>query len=214
MPNSFKALNAQHTSAAMQSWLATAGSLTARLRQHCPNLQVIVLAEGFDTPMPFEVERLQAGVDVNLGTLQNRDIPSQDRQSQNNYDQAWVRCVLLQCPAPLGSLGVRGARDSLNWVYARTVIPNLTPHNPWANLQSLGNQPLGEILFDNPQIQRTAFEFLNPPLSAWPYLSHHLGAPLNTQNAPARCSVFTQPNAPQHPLHLTEVFLPGLVNPF
>jgi chorismate--pyruvate lyase len=110
-------------------------------------------------------------------------------------DLAWVRCVLLKC-------------DDQNWVYARTVIPNLTPESPWTSLQKLGNQPLGEVLFDLPSIQRTPFEFSSQGLSTWPYLSEQIGAENSQGKGYARRSIFTQKEAP---LLLTEVFLPGLV---
>lgn len=110
-------------------------------------------------------------------------------------DQAWVRAVLLQC-------------DQQNWVYARTVIPNLTPENPWTTLQQLGNKPLGEVLFELPSIGRTPFEFSRQALSDWPYLSEQLEAEYSQGKGYARRSIFTQKEAP---LLLTEVFLPGLV---
>ncbi|WP_127471676.1 chorismate--pyruvate lyase family protein [Thiomicrorhabdus aquaedulcis] len=213
----FAAINPTQASVAVQSWLNTPGSLTARLRQQCAHLQVIVLAEGFTTPMPFEITRLNLGFKV-----------------EQTIDQAWVRCVLLQCPS-VNHSNPNNAHNkpAQNWVYARTVIPNFTPQNPWANLQTLGNQPLGEILFEYPNIQRTPFTFFNPPLDTWPHLSQALNPCLSsqpelqqptqqptqqpkqqlTQKAYARSSIFTQINAPQnaYPLHLTEVFLPGLV---
>ncbi|WP_029408570.1 chorismate lyase [Thiomicrorhabdus sp. Milos-T2] len=113
-------------------------------------------------------------------------------------EEVWVRCVLLKC-------------DQKNWVYARTIIPNLTAQNPWHNLQNLGNKPLGEILFELPSIQRSGFEFSKDTLAFWPYLTEHLSEK-NAEKLPgfARRSIFKQQNAP---LLLTEVFLPGLVDP-
>lgn len=112
-----------------------------------------------------------------------------------NNDQAWVRTVLLQC-------GLQ------NWVYARTVIPNLTSENPWASLQQLGTKPLGEVLFELPSIQRSPFEFSRQALNHWPGLTEQLTAEEVDSPGYARRSIFTQKNAP---LLLTEVFLPGLV---
>lgn len=96
---------------------------------------------------------------------------------------AWVRCVLLVC---------RGEPR----VYARTVIPHWTPHNPWAQVQRLGQQPLGELLFRLPELQRSAFEWNAD--ARWPHLQNRQGEPL------ARRCVFIRDNAP---LLLTEVFL-------
>lgn len=97
---------------------------------------------------------------------------------------AWVRCVLLVC---------RGEPR----VYARTVIPGWTPHNPWAQVQRLGQQPLGELLFRLPDLQRSAFEW-NADAS-WPHLQNIEGEP-----PLARRCVFERAEAP---LLLTEVFL-------
>lgn len=112
-------------------------------------------------------------------------------------EEAWVRCVVLKC-------------QQRNWVYARTVIPNLNSQNPWQELQTLGNKPLGEILFEIPSIQRSPFEFAKEALSDWPYLMNHLQQPqLSKKPGFARRSVFKQK---QSPLLLTEVFLPGLLD--
>jgi chorismate--pyruvate lyase len=110
-------------------------------------------------------------------------------------DLAWVRCVLLQCA-------------DQNWIYARTVIPNLTAESPWGALQKLGNKPLGDVLFELPSIQRTPFEFTSQALTTWPYLSKQLEPDESQGKGYARRSIFTQKGAP---LLLTEVFLPGLV---
>lgn len=111
-------------------------------------------------------------------------------------EKAWVRCVLLKC----------GER---HWVYARTIIPYLTPQNPWYELQQLGDKPLGEVLFEMPSIERSAFEFSKDKIDAWPYLVKALQTPhVVNQFGFARRSIFKQQQAP---LLLTEVFLPALL---
>lgn len=90
----------------------------------------------------------------------------------------WVRTIMMHC---------RGQP----WVYARTVIPNLTPGNPWYPLKQLGNQPLGEVLFNTPNLVRSDFRLA------------HLSA-LHPQWF-ARQSVFEPPHA-RAPLLLTELF--------
>lgn len=154
------------------SWLTTQGSLTQRLKAQCEQLKVIVLSEKYELPLVNEQNALKMA-------------PTQ---------QAWIRCVLLQCAEN-------------KWVYARTVIPNMQTDNPWASLQKLGNKPLGEVLFEMPSIQRTPFAFADLALSTWPHLAPHLPQTQNRQNSVARRSVFIQTDAP---LLLTEVFLPGL----
>ncbi len=158
-----------------QSWLKTPTSLTARLRKHCPELEVVILSEQFETPLINEAQK--------LGLVYN--------------EEAWVRCVLLKC-------------RQRSWIYARTVIPRMDAQNPWQELQTLGAKPLGEILFDKPSVNRSAFEFSKDSLAHWPHLMKHLNAPeLAHKPGFARRSVFKQKGAP---LLLTEVFLPGLLD--
>lgn len=60
---------------AEQKWLRLESSLTAKLRQLCPELEVRVLSETFATPLASEAHCL--------------DIPAQEK--------TWIRCVVLQC---------------------------------------------------------------------------------------------------------------------
>lgn len=98
----------------------------------------------------------------------------------------WVRCVLLVC-------------QGRPRVYARTVIPNWGPHNPWAGVQRLGQQPLGELLFRRPGLQRSGFEW--GPAQNWPHAGQWQAA--GSSDALARRCVFARAQAPL----LTEVFL-------
>ena len=99
----------------------------------------------------------------------------------------WVRCVLLVC-------------QGRPRVYARTVIPNWGRHNPWAEVQRLGQQPLGELLFRLPDLQRSGFEW--GPAQNWPHAGQWQAA--GSSDALARRCVFARAQAP---LLLTEVFL-------
>lgn len=96
-------------------------------------------------------------------------------------EAVWLRCVQLVC---------RGQPR----LYARTVIPAWGPHNPWAEVQRLGQQPLGELLFRLPDLQRSGFEWAHG--ARWPHTVRDA--------APARRCVFVRQGAP---LLLTEVFL-------
>ncbi|MCF6253761.1 MAG: chorismate lyase [Thiomicrorhabdus sp.] len=158
-----------------QQWLTTKGSLTARLRQLCPTLEVEVLSEKLEQPLANESQ--------SLGLQPN--------------EHAWIRCVLL-----------RGGGE--NWIYARTVIPHFSESNAWAHLQQLGNKPLGEVLFQDNNIQRTHFTFAKQSLAIWPYLPLS-SSPNSIPFGYARRSIFTQQNTP---LLLTEVFLPPLLSEF
>jgi chorismate--pyruvate lyase len=44
-------------------------------------------------------------------------------------------------------------------VFAHSVIPARAKRGAWHHLTRLGNQPLGALLFANPQIQRTPFRY-------------------------------------------------------
>lgn len=99
---------------------------------------------------------------------------------------AWLRCVLL----------VGGGRPR---VYARTVIPAGAALSTWAEVQALGQQPLGELLFRLPGLDRSGFDWARG--LPWPHTGHWPDA----VTAPwARRSVFTRQQAL---LLLTEVFL-------
>lgn len=111
-----------------RSWLTEAGSLTARLRQHHPQLAVDVVGEHLEPPLAEEALRL---------ALDSGDI-------------AWVREVTLH-------------ENGLALLQARTVIPNWSPANPWCEVQRLGRRPLGEILFSDPELERSRFEFTCGP---------------------------------------------------
>lgn len=102
-------------------------------------------------------------------------------------ETAWVRCVCL--------LGGEQPR-----IYARTVIPRWEAQNPWAEVQRLGEQPLGELLFTLPDLLRSDFEWaLNAP---WPETQARPSA-AQPQVLARRCT-FVRGHAP---LLLTEVFL-------
>lgn len=94
-------------------------------------------------------------------------------------------------------------------VFAHSVLPKQSMRGDWCQLGRLGNKPLGEALFANPQVTRT-------PLMYKKLTSHHplyKRAVANLAYSPeylwARRSVFSLNCA--HIL-VTEVFLPNLLN--
>ena len=102
-------------------------------------------------------------------------------------EAAWVRCVCL-------------FGGGLPRIYARTVIPRWDAQNPWAEVQRLGDQPLGELLFTLPNLTRSPFEWaLNAP---WPeaLAQPQAGMPVVLAR---RCRFVRE----QAPFLLTEVFL-------
>lgn len=91
------------------SWLQERGSLTARLRAHCPELAVSL-------------------------------------QHQGAQQNTWLRHVHLHCKQHI-------------WIDALTVIDHFNPDNPWYALHQLGQRPLGEYLFNHPNLERSEFTF-------------------------------------------------------
>ncbi len=100
-------------------------------------------------------------------------------------DVAWVRCVWLRTQGR--------AR-----LHARTVIPQWGRYNPWAQVQRLGSQPLGELLFRLPDLLRGEFEWCGD--ADWPAPDPDV---VRTPWLARRC-LFQREAAP---LLLTEVFL-------
>ncbi|VAW47177.1 Chorismate--pyruvate lyase [hydrothermal vent metagenome] len=58
----------------IQHWLNTQGSLTTRLRQLCPALEVVILSEKLERPLINEAQSL----------------------GLQSHELAWIRCVLLK----------------------------------------------------------------------------------------------------------------------
>lgn len=93
-------------------------------------------------------------------------------------------------------------------VYAHSVIPLAGLIGPWRNLSRLGNRPLGEALFADPRIVRSALQFgrldCRHPL--------YRAAIEHVDNKPrtlwARRSVFARDD---HPILVSEVFLPQIL---
>lgn len=85
-----------------------------------------------------------------------------------------------------------------DWVFARSVVPISSLDGQLRHLKSLGNQPLGALLFKDPSMRRGPIEttLLNKSLINIPC----------TQAAWARRSVFRINNKP---LLVSEVFLPS-----
>lgn len=97
------------------------------------------------------------------------------------------------------------------WVFARSVIPLQTLHGKLRFLRTLGDRPLGELLFRNPHIQRGPL-FLAPwscallPATLQPLVRQPHGSP-TPATLWARYSLFRHEAAS---LLVSEVFLPTL----
>lgn len=113
--------------AELRPWLLHAGSLTERLLDRWPDLQVSLVQVGLARLTPDECVRL-------------------DRPAQAT---GWVRCVSLR----------GGGRTR---VRARSVIPGWHDHHPWSAVAGLGQRPLGDWLFRQPDLLRSPFEWARP----------------------------------------------------
>lgn len=158
----------------LEDWLFDPSSLTAKLRQKCPELSVKILSEKLEYPLPDEQQRLKMA-------------PG---------EKAWIRIVTLTC-------------GELPLVYARTIIPNFQPGNPWFSLKTLGHTPLGHVLFAKDiknHYFRSEFE-CQDQRKIWPYLSTKtiFLSEKGNRLASRRCEFSKKGNS----LLLTEVFLPN-----
>jgi chorismate--pyruvate lyase len=86
------------------------------------------------------------------------------------------------------------------WMYARTVIPQMTLTGKERRLGHLKNRSLGSVLFKDPTMTRSPFELTRLPAQ---YVS------LTGEDLWARRSVFRVSNKP---LLLTEIFFPAIEN--
>lgn len=92
------------------------------------------------------------------------------------------------------------------WVWARVLIPETTLANTGIEIHS--DQPLGDTLFQDPQLQRThlAITALSPDHHYYQQITHYLE--VRPEIIWARRSLLW---FKQHPLYIAEVFLPDLL---
>lgn len=159
-----------HLNAHLANWLLDADSLTARLKSHCSDFNVVVLGQQIEACNPAE-----ANEDVSAG------------------EQVLVREVLLYC-------------DDVPQVFARSLLPLASLTGEEQQLAHLGNQSLGQVLFNNDKLIRKKIE-----IAAFDQSTSvaHLAEQLSLTAIPTlhgRRSVFMLNGKP---LMVAEVFLPG-----
>jgi chorismate lyase len=104
---------------------------------------------------------------------------------------AIIRQVILYC-------------DDVPWVYARSVIPMTTLKGPLRRLGSLGNRPLGAVLFSDRSIERGEVEITSMASTHSNYIwTQYKG----TEEIWGRRSVFKQR---RKKLLVSEFFLPNM----
>lgn len=72
-------------------------------------------------------------------------------------DEACLLQLKLQHQATVREVMLLGNRQAV--VFAHSVIPRRARRGGWHHLARLGNQPLGALLFANPQVRRTALRY-------------------------------------------------------
>lgn len=97
------------------------------------------------------------------------------------------------------------------WVYARSVLPVTSLVGKLRHLRQFGTQPLGQLLFNTPGMQRNPFEIAQILPAQLPPAARSMdrdNLKLNTQSEPAwgRRSRFTLYHKP---LVVSEIFLPA-----
>jgi len=159
-------------------WLLDDTSLTLRVKNYCTEHDLGL----------FSVKVLSQGICQ----------PSSDEikgLKLNNEQDALIREVLLY-----------GGESPL--IYARTVIPSQTLTGKQKVLGELGNRPLGEFLFSQPELERDAMEVasLKQGQQLFDSAISHLKS--NPGEIWARRSVF---RLKHKPLLVAEVFLPDIL---
>jgi len=96
--------------------------------------------------------------------------------------------------------------DNEPWMYAKTIIPESTVSNVGDDLLHLGSRPIGEVLFSDPNLSRSHFEFAKVVQGDDAY-RHACGKNKTLFDFLwARRSIFSMPEKGE--LSITEVFLP------
>jgi chorismate--pyruvate lyase len=141
----------------------------------------------------FQVQRLSQGV-----------APLLPGEARSLGVAAGTRCVVREVVLRV---------DGKPLVFARSVAPAKSLRGPWRSLGGLGTRPLAQLLFDTPQVSRSALKTLPVPASgAWAATvrtgwQQATGHAWPGRTAWARYSVFRKAGTP---LRVTEVFAPAM----
>ncbi|MGB5325003.1 MAG: chorismate lyase [Pseudomonadales bacterium] len=93
------------------------------------------------------------------------------------------------------------------WIYARSVLPEASLRRGLRHLRRFGNQPLGQLLFNDPHLRREPFELASLPATDIPSFGHSVDdSKLNTTRLLGRRSKFIVQG---EVLMVSEIFLPA-----
>lgn len=156
-------------------WLFENGSLTQKLKSHCTEFSVKVLAKNERLMTPCEC--------ATFGAVQH---------SISEPMRVQVREVLLYC-------------DGLPWVYGQTLMPLDNVPDSISQLITLGEKPLGELIFNQPGVKRSELEVTYfTPDAPIAMLAEQLNQPVGAGLC-GRRSLFSLDG---YSLLVAEVFLP------
>lgn len=162
------------------------------------NVQHVPAQDWIQSESSLTVRIKELGIAFSLQVLSQTEqnlTPHQQQQLGTEDISATFREVLLkQGDTPL--------------VYAQTIIPESTLSGAEKGLAQLGNQPLGQVLFQSPQAIRSAIEYaeVEPSSMLGQFIEQELQQPI-THNCYIRRSNFLLNSKP---LLVCECFLPAL----
>lgn len=109
----------------------------------------------------------------------------------------------IQAPALIREVLI--ASGARHWMFARTVFPREILVGKYACLAELKTRPLGSVLFKDPELERSEFEYIS--LQSGPLYNKVIETGVLTDELWARRSLFTLHGKS---LLLTEVFMPDM----
>ncbi|TKB45494.1 chorismate lyase [Thalassotalea mangrovi] len=159
----------------LRDWLLDPMSLTARLKRHSNDFRVLLLGQVIQ---PCPAHEAISGNHTNNGISEGEEV--------------LVREVLLYC-------------DGIPVVFARSLLPTNSLTGEQKALAELGEQPLGQVLFNNPKLSREILQVakIAPSLRVCE-LAHMANVDVN-HPLWGRRSLF---HIEDKPLMVAEVFLP------
>ena len=162
------------------------------------NVSHIIAKDWIQSESSLTIRIKELGIAFGLEVLSQTEqqlTATQQQQLNTNDTSAIFREVLLK-------------QGNIPLVYAQTILPLSTISGTERGLAELGNQPLGQVLFQSPQATRSAIEFaqVKPESTLGQYIEHNLQQPMQ-HNCYIRRSNFLL-NA--KPLLVCECFLPAL----
>ncbi|WP_394175660.1 chorismate--pyruvate lyase family protein [Thalassotalea litorea] len=160
----------------LSDWLLDPTSLTARLKRHCNDFRVLLLGQALQACPSHEAIKGE-----------------RDTTGIGEGEKVLVREVLLYC-------------DEQPVVFARSLLPSSSLTGDQRTLAELGEQPLGQVLFNNPKLTRKVLQVAEIAPSQRVCELAKMANLEVTHSLWGRRSLF---HIEEKPLMVAEVFLPG-----